>query len=151
MSPASQSQLEPSLFIATTNSVRYYSQLLNKTLFECDNTDGIVNVRASKDNSGLFAVADSQVVILHDASQDKARNYTLNNGDVRQRYDTCTSPLLTGFLGRTASSPVLARFARSVLHHHIESFRSSLLSIDRRVARATTTTPLATERHRNLM
>lgn len=82
MTSLPRSPLEPSLFIATANTVYHYSQLTNKTLFECDNTDSIGNIRVSKDNSGLFAVADSQVVILYDASRSTTKRYNLKSGDV---------------------------------------------------------------------
>ncbi|KAF1947320.1 hypothetical protein EJ02DRAFT_334560, partial [Clathrospora elynae] len=42
---------EHSLFIATPNAIHLQSQLNNQTLFECEKADGIVNARASKDNS----------------------------------------------------------------------------------------------------
>lgn len=84
MSSVSQSQLENSLFIATANTVHYRSPVVDTTVFECDNTNGIVNVRASKDNSSLFAVADSQVVILCDAARGKDKKYKLKDGQVKQ-------------------------------------------------------------------
>jgi hypothetical protein len=67
------------LFIATPNAVHLRSQL-DETLFEAAN--GIANARASKDNSSLFAVADYQVVILHDATRGKDRKYKLKKGDL---------------------------------------------------------------------
>jgi hypothetical protein len=70
------------LFVAMPNAVHLRSQLARKTLFECETANGIVNARASRDNSGLFAVADGQVVILHDATRSKDRKYKLKNGDV---------------------------------------------------------------------
>jgi hypothetical protein len=55
-------------------------------LFECSTTDGIANARVSWDNSGLFAVADSHVVILCDGTRGN-RGYRLNKGGVRQAGD----------------------------------------------------------------
>jgi capsid protein len=67
------------LFIATANAVHLRSQR-DETLFEA--ADGIANARASKDNSSLFAIADDQVVILHDVARAKDRKYKLKKGDV---------------------------------------------------------------------
>lgn len=82
MSSIPQMPLEPSLFVATANTVQHYSQLTNKMLFECENADSIGNIRVSKDNSGLFAVADSQVVILCDASRCETKKHNLKGGYV---------------------------------------------------------------------
>jgi hypothetical protein len=83
MASAPQLQLEQSLFIVTPNTIQYRSSVVNKILFECDATDGIVNARVSRDNSGLFVVADSQIVVLCDAARD-SRNYKLKKDEVRQ-------------------------------------------------------------------
>jgi hypothetical protein len=72
-----------SLFVAAPNAIYSRSRLGRKTLFECETANGIVNARASKDNSSLFAVADGQVVILLDPTRNKDRKYKLKNGDVR--------------------------------------------------------------------
>jgi hypothetical protein len=74
--------IEQGLFIATPNAIHLRSQLATKTLFQCEIPDGLVNARASKDNSSLFVVADGQVVILHDVSRGKDKKYKLKNGDV---------------------------------------------------------------------
>ena len=73
---------DQSLFVATSNAIYLRSQLARKKLFQCETANGLVNARASKDNSSLFAVADGQVVILHDATRSKDRKYKLKNGDV---------------------------------------------------------------------
>jgi membrane-bound inhibitor of C-type lysozyme len=82
MTSESPLPLEQSLFIATPNAIHLRSQLATKTLFQCETDDGLVNARASKDNSSLFAVADGQVVILHDVTCGKDKKYKLKNGDV---------------------------------------------------------------------
>lgn len=74
---------ESRLFIATPNAVFFQDELTKKTLFECDTVDSIVNARASRDNSSLFAVADSQVVVLYDAARCRNKKYKLKSGDVR--------------------------------------------------------------------
>jgi hypothetical protein len=82
MASPQQSVLGRGLFIATPNAVHLRSQLTDETLFECDAADGIANARASRDNSSVLAVADGQVVILHDATRGKDRKYKLKKGDV---------------------------------------------------------------------
>ncbi|KAG9187761.1 hypothetical protein G6011_05632 [Alternaria panax] len=76
---------EQSLFVATPNAIHSRTQLAHETLFECETANGIVNARASKDNRSLFAVADGQVVILHDATRVKDRKYKLKSGDSEPR------------------------------------------------------------------
>ena len=70
------------MFITTPNVIQLRSQLSNRTLFECETPDGIVNARASKDNSSLFAVADAHIVILYNAAKGKDKKYKLKSGDV---------------------------------------------------------------------
>jgi hypothetical protein len=82
MTSSQRLPFDQSLFVATSDTIHLRSQLARKTLFECSTANGIVNARASKDNSSLFAVADGQVVILHDAMRSKDRKYKLKNGDV---------------------------------------------------------------------
>jgi hypothetical protein len=86
------SHLQPqqSLFIATPNAIHRRSRQVDEILFRCSSTDGIANARVSRDNSGLFAVADSHVVILCDGTRGN-RDYRLNKGDVRQSGDDSVS------------------------------------------------------------
>jgi len=142
MTSASQSPLEPSLFIATADTVYHYSQLTNKTLFECDTIDSIGNIRVSKDNSGLFAVADSQVVILYDASQSKTKKYNLKSGYVSYWSSLATIFCLISWTGYTSSPTLLARLAYFVFYHDAGSLDPSVLNLDRRIASATATAPL---------
>ncbi|KAF1842267.1 uncharacterized protein K460DRAFT_345953 [Cucurbitaria berberidis CBS 394.84] len=51
-----QLPIDHSLFITTPNAIQYRSQLIDKSLFECETASGIVNACASKDNSGLTSV-----------------------------------------------------------------------------------------------
>jgi hypothetical protein len=76
-------QSQQSLFIATPNTIRRRSRTVDEILFECHTTDSIVSARVSRDNSSLFAVADSHVVILCDTTRGN-RDYRLKKGDVRQ-------------------------------------------------------------------
>ena len=83
MTSSQRLPLDQSLFVVTHNAIYLRSQLSRKTLFECETANGIVNARASTDNSSLFAVADGQIVILLDPTRNKDRKYKLKNGDVR--------------------------------------------------------------------
>jgi hypothetical protein len=148
MTSMPQSPLEPSLFIATANTVYHYSQLTSKTLFECDNTDSIRNIRVSKDNSGLFAVADSQVVVLYDASRSTTKKYNLRSGDASYRVSVAKR-CLTSWLEYIPPPTFLTRLAHSVLYHNSGSFCPSVLNLDRRIAPAATATPLAAKRDRH--
>ncbi|PVI00740.1 hypothetical protein DM02DRAFT_655114 [Periconia macrospinosa] len=75
------------LFIATSEDIwlktLYRKTELWKPLFQCQKT-GILNACASSDNSGLLAVADSQLVILHDAASYRGNNrkYRLEGAEV---------------------------------------------------------------------
>lgn len=71
------------MFIATPEALYLQSQNSNKVLFKCETADGIINAKASKDNSCLVAVADSHVVILYDTVRGRDRKYKLKNSDVR--------------------------------------------------------------------
>lgn len=84
---AATQQLSPShnLFIATPNATHLYCQDSKKLLFECEHSDGIVNARPAKDNSGLIAVADSYLVILYDVAQGKDKKYKLKKADVSRK------------------------------------------------------------------
>jgi len=75
-------QLPRNLFIVTPSAIYLHSQASKKLLFECETPDGILNARAAKDGSGLLAVADSQVVLLHDSERGNGRVYKLKSGDV---------------------------------------------------------------------
>lgn len=77
-----QSPLAQNLFIVTPNTIILRSKGENRTLFECKSASGIVNSRASKDNSSLFAVADSQIVVLSDAVRGRDKKYHLKSGQV---------------------------------------------------------------------
>jgi WD40 repeat protein len=100
------SQLEQSLFIATPNTIQRHSRLVDEVLFDCDTAEGIVNAKVSRDNSSLFAVADSHVVILCDAARGN-RKYKLKKGDVRQAKGSKRPQSLT----RTQGEPRLLLFS----------------------------------------
>lgn len=68
-----------SLFIATPSAIHVQSRLTGqRLLFQCT-SHGIVNARPAKDNSSLLAIADSQLVILHDPVRRGDRKYALKS------------------------------------------------------------------------
>jgi hypothetical protein len=70
------------LFIATPSAIYLHCRPEKKIVFGCATSNGILNARASKDNSSLLAVADSHLVILHDSKCGRDRQYELKSGDV---------------------------------------------------------------------
>jgi hypothetical protein len=88
MPSASRLPAQLNLLTTTPSAVHVCTQSGRKFLFQCA-TDGIVNARAATDNSSLLAVADSHLVILHDAARGTDRKYRLKSREVRihrQRY-----------------------------------------------------------------
>ncbi|KAF2000169.1 hypothetical protein P154DRAFT_563479 [Amniculicola lignicola CBS 123094] len=81
----SHSSLPPfrNLCIATRNSIHLHTRTSQTRLFECENDDGILNARAARDNSGLLAAADGQVVVLVDVGRgvERERKWRLKGGD----------------------------------------------------------------------
>lgn len=150
MASITRARLERSLFIATPNTIHYRSQLGNRTLFQCDTVDGIANARVSRDNSSLLAVADSQVVILHDVARGKDSVYRLKNEEVwRTMY--CTPQLnFNDLAGRPASSPLFSRLSHSILHNNTEFFGSSVFDRNGRITATAAAAPLATECNRGV-
>ncbi|KAF3035044.1 hypothetical protein E8E11_001029 [Didymella keratinophila] len=68
------------LLITTPNSIHLRTPAGDKTVFECESDDGIVNACAAPDNSSLLAIADSHGVLLHDAAQPRNRKHKLKGG-----------------------------------------------------------------------
>ena len=52
-------------------------------IFQCASGDGILSAKAAQNGSGLLAIADSHVVILHDFRRRRDREYRLKGADVR--------------------------------------------------------------------
>lgn len=67
----------------TPNAIYIRSPLTNRKLLECESADGIVSAQVSSGTSSLFAVADGQIVVLHDAKLGADKKYKLKNGDVQ--------------------------------------------------------------------
>ncbi|KAF1838581.1 hypothetical protein BDW02DRAFT_479403, partial [Decorospora gaudefroyi] len=108
MANTQQLSLGRNLFIATPKAIYFRPPLSEKTLFECETAGGIANARASKDNSGLFAVADGQVVLLHDASRGRDRKYQLKNSDDEPRLLLFSPDSRTLYFTTSLSSSVQA-------------------------------------------
>ncbi|KAF2844973.1 WD40 repeat-like protein [Plenodomus tracheiphilus IPT5] len=70
-----------SLFIATPQKLHLRAQSGGSVVFECETANGVVNAKASRDNSSLVAIADSHVVILYDTARGGDRKYELKKGD----------------------------------------------------------------------
>lgn len=121
---------ERSLFIATPSAIHLRSQAADKIVFECEGVDGIINARASTDNSSLLAVADSQVVILHDIRRQRDKKHKPKGGDVSQTDSHCNSWQTDFSQGSTMSSFVLARLAHALLYHNVEYIDTGLLATD---------------------
>lgn len=127
---ASLPQLPPecSLFVATPQTVHLRSLAAgNRILFECETPNGVVNAKASRDNSSLIAIADSQVVILHDTKRGSDREYKLQKSDVSRARVLPHNLLAEDNPGRTTAATVLTRFAYPLLHDYPEHVCSSLL------------------------
>jgi hypothetical protein len=119
------------LFITTPNAIYLHIDSEKSLLFECTTSDGIVNAQASKDNSSLLAVADSQLVILHDSMRGGSREYKLKNGDVGPlTFRLLTLHGLTNYTGRAKTPPLLARLTRSLLHYNTQFRHPSVLDYD---------------------
>lgn len=84
MASVHQLPSELSLFIVTPERIRLRSRSNDQTLFVSEPSDGIVNARASKDNSSLIAVADSHLVMFYDTVRGRNKRYNLRKGDVRE-------------------------------------------------------------------
>ncbi len=90
---------ERSLFIATPNAIHLRSQTGANVIFECESAEGITNARVSTDNSSLIAIADSQVVLLHDTARKREKRLRLKGGGVSDKRDdnfTCVLILAQG-------------------------------------------------------
>lgn len=70
------------LLITTPKTIHLQTSTGDKTIFECESADGIVNACAVPGNSSLVAIADSQGVILHDTTQPRAKKHRLKGGNV---------------------------------------------------------------------
>lgn len=107
---------------------------------------GILAAKEAKDGSGLLAVADDQVVVLHDTNRGMDRSYRLKGTDV------CT---LTNFhhhlayatvAGPNPLARVLQRLQELVLHHHPPERRPVLLLAPSMPPRALAHPPFSPDR-----
>lgn len=90
---------------------------------------GILAAKEAKDGSGLLAVADDQVVVLHDANRGMNRSYRLKGTDVPRRDSPATASIVADAVlpGPSTSARVLQRLQEPVLHHHPSKRRPVLL------------------------
>lgn len=73
---------ERNLLITTPNTVHLRSQTGDRVVFQCESADGIAKAYAATDNSSVLAIADSQVVVLHDTTRPREKKHKLSGGDV---------------------------------------------------------------------
>jgi hypothetical protein len=73
-----------SLIVVTSNAIHLHSQTEDKVIFECESADGIVKAQTSSDNSGMLAIADSQIILLYDIGKERKKRHKLKGGDVSQ-------------------------------------------------------------------
>jgi WD40 repeat protein len=108
MTSADQLPADFSLFIATPCAIYAHSNAARtRKLFECT-SDGIVSARAAKDNSSLLAVADSQLVILHDPAQRGDRKYALKSYEGEPRLLVFSPDSRTLYFTTTLSTSIQA-------------------------------------------
>lgn len=70
-----------SLIVTTAKAVFMWSSTGITKIFH-SGSEGIVAARKLSDNGGLLAVADSQVVVLHDIRKGMQKSYRLKGSDV---------------------------------------------------------------------
>jgi hypothetical protein len=73
------------LLITTPDSIHLRTPAGDKTVFECQSADGIVNACAAPNNSSLLAIADSHGVTLHDTAQPREKKHKLKGGGVSSK------------------------------------------------------------------
>jgi hypothetical protein len=69
------------LIITTNKNIYSWDSRGLSGLFR-SGSEGIVAAKKAKDGSGILAVADSQVVVLHDVKRGMERSYRLKGADV---------------------------------------------------------------------
>jgi hypothetical protein len=69
------------LIVTTRKNVFSWNSRGLSDLFH-SGSEGIVAAKKAKDGSGMLAVADSQVVVLHDVRRGMERSYRLKGADV---------------------------------------------------------------------
>ena len=81
------------LIVTTAKGVFTWSSHGVKEIFR-SGSEGIVAAKKASNGSGLLAVADSQVVVLHDVNKGMQRSYRLKGSDVRA---PCFQCAINGF------------------------------------------------------
>lgn len=92
------------LIVTTTKGVFTWGNQGVQEIFT-SGSGGIVAARRVKNGSSLLAVADSQVVVLHDTRKGMQKSYKLRGSDVGQ-FSIRTKNILLINLGPSSPSPL---------------------------------------------
>lgn len=113
------------LIVTTTRGVFTWGSHGIKEIFH-SGSGGIVAARKARNGSSLLAVADSQVVILHDTRKGMQKSYKLRGSDVSLRLCESFSKMLI-YLGATSVTSICRRFKEPLLHYYPPERSTSLL------------------------
>lgn len=114
------------LIVTTTKGVFTWGNHGVKEIFT-SGSGGIVAARRVRNGSSLLAVADSQVVILHDTRKGMQKSYKLRGSDVSQR-SIGTEIILLINSGPGSSTSICWGFQKPFLHHHSSERCANLLA-----------------------
>lgn len=113
------------LIVTTTRGVFTWGNHGVKEIFH-SGSGGIVAARKARNGSSLLAVADSQVVILHDTRKGMQKSYKLRGSDVRsQLFGSLKKKLID--LGATSVTSICRRFKDPLLHYYLPECSANLL------------------------
>lgn len=104
------------LIVTTRRGVFTWGNHGVKEIFH-SGSGGIVAARKAKNGSSLLAVADSQVVILHDTRKGMQKSYRLRASDVRLLLREVFSKILIK-PGATSVASICGGFKKPLLHHY---------------------------------
>lgn len=110
--------VEQHLLVTTQKEVITWDQQGIKSVFQ-SGSRGILAAKEASDGSGLLAVADSQVVVLHDVRQALNRSYRLKATEVSfGGLMVYLGRSLTSFIGQSTTARVFERLTKHLLHDH---------------------------------
>lgn len=113
------------LIVTTTRGVFTWGSHGVKEIFH-SGSGGIVAARKARNGSSLLAVADSQVVILHDTRKGMQKSYKLRGSDVRSQLCESISKMLIN-PGATSATSICRGFKEPLLHHYTSKRSANLL------------------------
>lgn len=113
------------LIVTTTKGVFTWGNQGVQEIFT-SGSGGIVAARRVKNGSSLLAVADSQVVVLHDTRKGMQKSYKLRGSDVGQ-FSIRTEKILLINSGPSSPSSLCWGFQKTFLHHHSSERCANLL------------------------